>query len=146
MSLNRADIQGRFVRDPELRRTQSGTAVASFTLAVDDDYSNDKGERGCSFIPCVAWKQTAEFVQKYFTKGQMAIVSGRIQTRQYTDKDGNKRTATEIVADRVYFCESKKDRDEESYAKAEREGKAYKPAAAPVSVEVDDDGEGELPF
>ena len=146
MSLNRADIQGRFVRDPELRRTQSGTAVASFTLAVDDDYANDKGERGCSFIPCVAWKQLAEHIQKWFTKGQMAIVSGRIQTRQYTDKDGNKRTATEIVADRVYFCESKKDRDEESYAKAEREGKNYQPSEKPVSVEVDDDGEGELPF
>ena len=146
MSLNRADIQGQFVRDPELRRTQSGTAVASFTLAVDDDYANDKGERGCSFIPCVAWKQTAEFVQKYFAKGQMAVVSGRIQTRQYTDKDGNKRTATEIVADRVYFCESKKDRDEESYAKAEREGKAYQPAEKPVSVEADDEDDETLPF
>jgi len=145
MSLNRADIQGRFVRDPELRRTQSGTAVASFTLAVDDDFTNDKGERGCSFIPCVAWKQTAEFVQKYFIKGNMAIVSGRIQTRQYTDKDGNKRTATEIVADRVYFCESKKDRDEASYAASEREGKNYQPARAPVQVEVDD-SEGDLPF
>lgn len=144
MSLNRADIQGRFVRDPELRRTNGGTAVASFTLAVDDDFTNDKGERGCSFIPCVAWKQTAEFVQKYFAKGNMAIVSGRIQTRNYTDKDGNKRTATEIVADRVYFCESKKDRDEASYAAAEREGKNYQPAAAPVSVEADEDGE--LPF
>lgn len=144
MSLNRADIQGRFARDPELRRTNGGTAVASFTLAVDDDFTNDKGERGCSFIPCVAWKQTAEFVQKYFIKGNMAIVSGRIQTRQYTDKDGNKRTATEIVADRVYFCESKKDRDEASYAAAEKEGKSYQPAAAPVAVEVDEDGE--LPF
>lgn len=146
MSLNRADIQGRFVRDPELRRTNSGTAVASFTLAVDDDFTNDKGERGCSFIPCVAWKQQAEFVQKYFTKGNMSIVSGRIQTRQYTDKDGNKRTATEIVADRVYFCESKKDRDEASYAAAEKEGKTYQPAAAPVAVEVDDDDGAELPF
>ena len=146
MSLNRADIQGRFVRDPELRRTNSGVAVASFTLAVDDDYSNDKGERGASFIPCVAWKQQAEFVQKYFTKGQMAIVSGRIQTRNYTDKDGNKRTATEIVADRVYFCESKRDRDEDDYARTERAGKQeYQPAGKPVSVEADD-GDGELPF
>ena len=145
MSLNRADIQGRFARDPELRRTNSGVAVASFTLAVDDDFTNDKGERGCSFISCVAWKQTAEFVQKYFIKGNMAIVSGRIQTRQYTDKDGNKRTATEIVADRVYFCESKKDRDEASYAASEREGKNYQPARAPVQVEVDD-SEGDLPF
>lgn len=146
MSLNRADIQGRFVRDPELRRTNSGVAVASFTLAVDDDYSNDKGERGCSFIPCVAWKQTAEFVQKYFSKGNMAIVSGRIQTRNYTDKDGNKRTATEIVADRVYFCESKKDRDEDDYARAERAGKQdYQPAGKPVAVDVDD-SDGELPF
>jgi single-strand DNA-binding protein len=93
----------------------------------------------------VAWKQQAEHIQKYFYKGQMAIVSGRIQTRQYTDKDGNKRTATEIVADRVYFCESKKDRDEASYAASEREGKNYQPARAPVQVEVDD-SEGDLPF
>ena len=144
--LNHIDLMGRLVRDPELRRTQSGVAVASFTLAVDDDYTNDKGERGCSFIPCVAWKQLAEHIQKWFTKGQQAIVSGRIQTRQYTDKEGNKRTATEIVADKIYFCGSKKDRDEADYARAEREGKNYQPAAAPWSVEVDDEDDGSLPF
>lgn len=145
MSLNQATIMGRLARDPELRRTQSGIAVASFTLAVDQDYSSN-GERGCDFIPVVAWRQTAEFVSKYFTKGSMAVASGRIQVRNYTDKDGNKRTATEIVADRVYFGESKRDRQEAEYDRAEREGKTgnYQ-AKPPVPVEVDED-EGELPF
>ena len=143
--LNLVTIQGRLCADPDLRRTQNGTSVASFTLAVDRDFKGSDGSREADFIPVVCWRQLAEHMQRWFTKGQMAIVSGRIQTRQYTDKDGNKRTATEIVADRVYFCESKKDRDEESYARAEREGKNYKPAEKPVSVEVDDDP-GERPF
>jgi single-strand DNA-binding protein len=146
LSLNQATIMGRLARDPELRRTQSGIAVVSFTLAVDQDYTNDRGERGCDFIPVVAWRQTAEFVSKYFTKGRMAVASGRIQVRNYIDKDGNKRTATEIVAYRVYFGESKRDRDEEDYARAEREGKTGRyEAKAPVPVEVDED-EGDFPF
>ena len=107
--LNNCTIMGRLVAAPELRRTQSGTAVTSFTLAVDRDFKAENGERETDFIPCVAWRGTAEFVQKYFAKGRMAVVSGRLQIRPWTDKDGNKRRATEIVADNVYFGDSKKD-------------------------------------
>lgn len=142
--LNHIVLMGRMVRDPELRRTQSGVAVASFTLACERDYAGN-GERETDFIPCVIWRAGAEFVQKYFRKGSMTVVSGRLQVRQYTDKDGNKRSVYEIVADNVYFGESKRDRGEADYAEAERVGKAeYRAAAAPVSVEADDDGE--LPF
>lgn len=107
--LNDVVIMGRLTRDPELRRTQSGTSVASFTLAVDRDYKPDGGERECDFFDCVAWRGTGEFVSKYFSKGRMAIVSGRLQTRSWTDKDGGKRKSVEIVADNVYFGDSKKD-------------------------------------
>lgn len=93
--------------DPELRRTQSGIAVASFNLAVDQDYKAQNGERGVDFIPIVAWRGTAEFAEKYFEKGQMAIVSGRLSTRRYEDKNGNKRTAYEVVASNIYFAGSK---------------------------------------
>ena len=143
--LNKIVLMGRLTKDPDLRRTQSGTAVASFTLAVDRDFTNQDGSRDTDFIEIVAWKGTAEFVQKYFSKGRMAVVTGRLQLRDWTDKEGNKRRSAEVVADSVYFGDSKKD-PEADYAKAEREGKAYKPAAAPVSVEVDEEGEGELPF
>lgn len=107
--LNDVVIMGRLARDPELRRTQNGTSVASFTLAVDRDYKPDGGERECDFFDCVAWRGTGEFVSKYFSKGRMAIVSGRLQTRSWTDKDGGKRKSVEIVADNVYFGDSKKD-------------------------------------
>ncbi len=108
--LNHITIMGRLTRDPELRRTGSGIAVASFTLAVDRDYSpRDGGERETDFIDCVAWRQTGEFVSKYFTKGRMAVVSGRLQIRSWNDKDGNKRRTAEIVADNVYFGDSKRD-------------------------------------
>ena len=107
--LNDVVIMGRLTRDPELRRTQNGTSVASFTLAVDRDYKPDGGERECDFFDCVAWRGTGEFVSKYFSKGRMAIVSGRLQTRSWTDKDGGKRKSVEIVADNVYFGDSKKD-------------------------------------
>ena len=107
--LNDVVIMGRLTRDPELRRTQNGTSVASFTLAVDRDYKPDGGERECDFFDCVAWRGTGEFVSKYFSKGHMAIVSGRLQTRSWTDKDGGKRKSVEIVADNVYFGDSKKD-------------------------------------
>ncbi len=108
--LNHIVIMGRLTRDPELRRTGSGIAVASFSLAVDRDYSpKDGGERETDFIDCVAWRQTGEFVSKYFTKGRMAVVSGRLQVRSWTDKDGNKRRTAEIVADNVYFGDSKRD-------------------------------------
>ena len=108
--LNHITIMGRLTRDPELRRTGSGIAVASFTLAVDRDFSpRDGGERETDFIDCVAWRQTGEFVSKYFTKGRMAVVSGRLQIRSWTDKDGNKRRSAEVVADNVYFGDSKRD-------------------------------------
>ena len=110
--LNHITIMGRLTRDPELRRTGSGIAVASFTLAVDRDFGkNDNGERETDFIDCVAWRQTGEFVSKYFTKGRMAVVSGRLQIRSWTDKDGNKRRTAEVVADNVYFGDSKRDSD-----------------------------------
>lgn len=107
--LNHIVIMGRLVRDVELRRTSSGTAVASFTVAVDRDFPNkDTGERETDFIDCVAWRSLGEFVSKYFQKGSMAVVDGRLQLRSWTDKDGNKRRAAEIVADHVYFGDSKK--------------------------------------
>ena len=108
--LNHITIMGRMTRDPELRRTGSGVAVASFTLAVDRDFSGrDGGEKEVDFIDCVAWRNTGEFVSKYFTKGQMAVASGRLQIRSWTDKDGNKRRTAEVVADNVYFAGSKPD-------------------------------------
>ena len=108
--LNHIVIMGRLARDPELRRTGSGIAVTSFTLAVDRDFApKDGGERETDWIDCVAWRQTGEFVSKYFTKGRMAVVSGRLQIRTWTDKDGNKRRSAEVVADNVYFGDSKRD-------------------------------------
>ena len=107
--LNHITIMGRMTRDPELRRTGSGVAVTSFCLAVDRDYNpKDGAEKETDFIDCNAWRNTAEFVAKYFTKGSMAIVSGRLQIRNWTDKDGNKRRNAEVVADSVYFGDSKK--------------------------------------
>ena len=108
--LNRIILMGRLTRDPGLRHTQTGTAVASFSLAVDRDFRNrDSGEKGVDFIDVVAWRNTAEFVSKYFTKGSMAVVSGRLQIRAWTDKEGNKRRSAEVVADNVYFGSSKRD-------------------------------------
>ena len=105
--LNHIVVMGRLTRDPELRRTGSGIAVTSFTVAVDRDFApKDGSERETDFIDCVAWRSTGEFVSKYFTKGSMAVVSGRLQIRSWTDKDGNKRRTAEIVADNVYFGES----------------------------------------
>lgn len=110
--LNNIVIMGRLTRDPELRRTGSGTAVASFTLAVDRDFSGkDGGEKEVDFIDCVAWRHTGEFVSKYFTKGRMAVVSGRLQIRPWTDKEGNKRRSAEVIAESVYFGDSKKESD-----------------------------------
>jgi len=107
--LNHIVIMGRLTRDPELRRTGSGIAVASFTVAVDRDFGGrDGGEKETDFIDCVAWRQTGEFVSKYFTKGSMIVVSGRLQIRSWTDKDGNKRRTAEVVADNVYFGESRR--------------------------------------
>ena len=108
--LNRIVIMGRLTRDPELRRTQNGTAVTSFSVAVDRDFkSRESGEKATDFIDVVAWRQTAEFVCQYFTKGRMAVVEGRLQIRDWKDKDGNNRRSAEVVADNIYFGDSKRD-------------------------------------
>ena len=126
--LNHIVIMGRLTRDPELRRTGSGVAVASFTVAVDRDFGGrDGGEKETDFIDCVAWRQTGEFVSKYFTKGRMIVVSGRLQIRSWTDKDGNKRRTAEVVADNVYFGDSKRDNNDggNSYGNNNYGGNAY---------------------
>lgn len=115
--LNHIVIMGRLARDPELRRTQSGVPVASFRLAVDRDFKDkNTGERATDWIDVVAWRATGEFVSRYFTKGRMAVVEGRLQMRDWTDKEGNKRTSAEVVADNVYFGDSKRDGDGGSYS------------------------------
>lgn len=115
--LNHITIMGRLTRDPEMRTTQSGVAVASFTLAVDRDFSGkDGGEKQTDFIDCTAWRHTAEFVSKYFSKGRMAVVSGRLQIDNYTDNDGNKRRSAKVIADNIYFGDSKKDGDTQNNA------------------------------
>ena len=147
--LNHITIMGRLTRDPELRRTGSGVAVASFTVAVDRDFSGkDSGERETDFIDCVAWRNTGEFVSKYFTKGSMAVVSGRLQIRSWTDKDGNKRRTAEVVADNVYFGESKRASEGNAYGGNSYSAPAYSaPASAPASdFAMLDDDDAQLPF
>lgn len=160
--LNHIVLMGRLTRDPELRRTASGIAVASFSLAVDRDYGSNRetGEKETDFIDIVAWRSTAEFVSKYFSKGRMAVVSGRLQIRSWTDKEGNKRRSAEVVADNVYFGDSKRDSQtdggySQSYGGGNRGGyqsaaPAYQqPAAqaAPVSdFAMLEDDDSELPF
>ena len=124
--LNHIVIMGRLTRDPELRRTGSGIAVASFTVAVDRDFGGrDGGEKETDFIDCVAWRQTGEFVSKYFTKGRMIVVSGRLQIRSWTDKDGNKRRTAEVVADNCYFGASKRDAEGGSFGGNTYGGNSY---------------------
>ncbi len=127
--LNVAIIMGRLTRDPELRRTNSGKPVASFTVAVDRDYAPDGQEKETDFIECVAWNGTAEFVSKYFTKGSMIVVSGRLQLRNWTDKEGNKRKSAEILASNVYFGESKKSSEGNSSGQNQNgfQGQVYQP-------------------
>ena len=149
--LNHIVIMGRLTRDPELRRTGSGIAVASFTVAVDRDFGkNENGEKETDFIDCVAWRQTGEFVSKYFTKGRMAVVSGRLQIRPWTDKDGNKRRTAEIVADNVYFGDSRRDGDTGSTYSAPAApafGGYSAPASSPASdFAMLDDDDAQLPF
>ena len=128
--LNHITIMGRLTRDPELRRTGSGIAVASFTVAVDRDFSGkDGGEKETDFIDCVAWRQAGEFVSKYFTKGRMIVVPGRLQIRSWTDKDGNKRRTAEVMADNCYFGDSKRDSDGGSSFGGSSFGGSYTPAA-----------------
>ena len=147
--LNKIILMGRLTRDPELRRTGTGTAVTSFSLAVDRDFKSQSGEKETDFIDIVAWRSTAEFVSNYFTKGRMAVVEGRLQIRDWTDKDGGKRRSAEVVADNVYFGDSKRDGgDSSGYSAAP----AYK-NAAPSNfnaggsdfAEIGED-DGELPF
>ena len=155
--LNHITIMGRLTRDPELRRTGSGVAVASFTVAVDRDFGGrDGGERETDFIDCVAWRQTGEFVSKYFTKGRMAVVSGRLQIRSWTDKDGNKRRTAEVVADNVYFGDSKRDGDSGSAFGGNNFANAYSapagfggysaPAAPASDFAMLSDDDAQLPF
>ena len=111
--LNKIILMGRLAREPELKRTTSGTAVTSFSLAVDRDFKSQSGEKETDWIDCVAWRGTAETVCKYFTKGRMMIVAGRLQIRGWTDKDGGKRRSAEVVADNVYFADSKRSESNE---------------------------------
>lgn len=165
--LNHIVLMGRLTRDPELRRTGSGLAVASFTIAVDRDFSGkDGGEKEADFIDIVAWRNTAEFVSKYFTKGRMAVVSGRLQIRGWTDKEGHKRRSAEVVADNVYFGDSKAQETQSGYPSPPGGYGSYTPAApesgapaapyggysappAPSAVSdfaMLDDDDGHLPF
>lgn len=152
--LNRVVIMGRLVRDPELRRTQSGIAVTSFRLACDSDFKSQSGERTTTWIDVVAWRQSAEFVSKYFAKGRMAVVEGRLQSRDWTDKDGNKRTTIEIVADNIYFGDSRRDGDggtrqdtfgASNYSNAPGGGYAPPIGGSSDFAEIDEE-DGELPF
>ena len=156
--LNHITIMGRLTRDPELRRTGSGVAVASFTVAVDRDFGGrDGGERETDFIDCVAWRQTGEFVSKYFTKGRMIVVSGRLQIRSWTDKDGNKRRTAEVVADNCYFGDSKRDGDSGSAFGGNSFSNAYSapsagfggysaPSASASDFAMLEDDDAQLPF
>ena len=145
--LNKVFLQGRLVADPELRKTQQGTPVASYRLAVDRGYkSKDPNAQNADFINVVSWRNTAEFVSRYFTKGRMMLVEGRLQMRDYTDKDGNRRVAAEVVTDNVYFCDSRKDE------RGTSSGGGYGPPPSGSGVPGDggfaelSDNDGELPF
>ena len=140
--LNKVVIMGRFTKDPELRRTGSGTAVTSFSLACDRDFKSQSGEKETDFIEVVAWKNTAEFVSKYFGKGRMAVVDGRLQIRDWTDKDGNKRTTAEVVADNVYFADSKRS---ESNDNQKENFNALSGRLSDDFVPISEEG-GEIPF
>ena len=154
--LNHITIMGRLVRDPELRRTGSGVAVASFCVAVDRDFApKDGGERKTDFINCVAWRQTGEFISKYFAKGRMIVVDGRLEMRDWTDRDGNKRTSAEINVDNAYFGDSKRDGDNSgssfggntySAPTAPSYGSYSAPAAPASDFAMLDDDDAQLPF
>ena len=149
--LNRIVLMGRLTRDPELRRTQSGTAVTSFSIACDRDFKSQGGEKETDFIDIVAWRGTAEFVSKYLTKGRMAIVEGRLQIRDWTDNNGSKRRSAEVIADNIYFGDSKRDSAPSDYGAPPPYG-APSGRGTPAPMESRSDfaeiGEedGELPF
>ena len=145
--LNRTCLMGRLTRDPELRNTQTGIPVCSFSIACDRNFKNANGERETDFFDCVAWRQTAEFVSRHFTKGRMAVVEGRLQMRDWTDKDGNKRVAAEVVADNVYFGDSKRDGASGGDYAPPAYGSPASTYSAPAGggfAEIEEDGE--LPF
>ena len=159
--LNKIFIMGRLTRDPELRRTQSGTAVTSFSLAVDRDFKSQSGEKETDFIDVVAWRSTAEFVAKYFTKGRMAVVEGRLQIRDWKDREGNNRRSAEVIADNVYFGDSKRDNADggsfnqsQGYAQSFNQVPQQQPAyqapqnvsAAPSDFSMLSDDDPDLPF
>lgn len=141
--LNQISIMGRLARDPELRRTGSGKAVTSFTLACDRDFKNSQtGEKEVDFLDCVAWNSTAEIVEKHFRKGQMAVVTGRLQIRQYTDKSGQKRRQAEILASSVYFCGSK----ENGYTGGSEPDGGYRDSTPTENFAIIEDSDNQLPF
>ena len=144
--LNHITIMGRLTRDPELRRTASGVAVASFSVAVDRDFSSkESGEKETDFIDCVAWRSAGEFVSKYFTKGSMIVVSGRLQIRNWTDQEGNKRRSAEVVADNVYFGESKKSNSGSNYSNP-APGYMAPAVPGPEDYALLEDDDAQLPF
>ena len=143
--LNKIIIMGRLTRDPELRRTASSTAVAGFTLAVDRDFKSQNGAKSTDFIDVAAWRNTAEFVSKYFTKGRMAVVEGRLQIRDWKDKDGNNRRSAEVVAENVYFGDSKRDGAPAGDYAAPMGGYAA-PVSTTSSFSEIEDEDGDLPF
>ena len=140
--LNNVVIMGRITKDPELKRTPSGTAVTSFSMAVDRDFKAQDGTRQTDFIDVVAWKQTAEFVCSYFSKGRMAVVDGRLQVRDWMDKDGNKRKSVEVIADHIYFADSKTDQRQNREKLSERMS-GFESDGEQIE-EISDDGN--LPF
>ena len=149
--LNKIVIMGRLVRDPDLRRTQAGTAVAAFTLAVERDFKDAAtGERTADFIDCVAWRQTGEFVSRYFSKGRMAVAEGRLQLRDWVDRDGNKRRSAEVVVEQIYFGDSRSEGGQKSGQPVPKEA-GYQAAYSSTGREADEfrelqDDDGELPF
>ena len=142
--LNRVILMGRLTKDPELKQTPNNVSVATFSLAVDRNYQADKDNKQTDFINIVAWRHTAEFVGKYFTKGQLVAVEGSIQTRSYQDKDGNNRTVFEVVADQVYFAEKKQNGNNQS--QSESSAKDSFPDGGLGDFEEFEDSDGELPF
>jgi len=143
--LNHIAIMGRLTRDPELRSTNSGTAVATFTLAVDRDYKGSDGEKQTDFIECVAWRSTAEFISKYFSKGRMAVVVGALHSRKWQDKQGNNRTTWEVKVDNIYFGESKRESDGSAQYQSTpgNPAPASQPSAYDGFEEIEDE---DLPF
>ena len=149
--LNHITVMGRLTRDPELRRTQSGTAVTSFSIACDRDFKSQSGEKETDFIDVVAWRSTAEFVSKYFAKGRMAIVEGRLQIRDWTDNNGGKRRSAEVIADNIYFGDSKRDSAPGDYGAPPAYGAPVgRGTPAPMESRSDfaeiGEEDGELPF